>query len=374
MVINSAGHESGGVAAPATKGNKNLDGHKLLIVTRDDPPADKIERLKSQFSGLKIEHRRAEWATKTLDDWADEDWKDITILLTGNTFPANKEVAPKLQYVQLQSAGANMLLKHPLFTDSNVEFCTANGVHGPQIAEWVITTFLAFQHFIPRYLDNQREGKWVRILEGVHDAVGQRVGILGYGAIGRQVARVFKAMGSDIHAYTLHPRNTPESRRDDTYTPPGLGDPEGQFPSKWFSGETKEELHEFLASGLDLLVVALPLTPKTEHLLGAPEFEVLSKKKTYVANIARGPIIKTDDIIEALNKELIRGAALDVTDPEPLPDGHPLWKAKNVIITPHISGASTEYTNRVLAILEQNLHRLAEGKELTNRVSRKDGY
>lgn len=199
-------------------------------------------------------------------------------------------------------------------------------------------------------------------------------GILGYGAIGRQAARVFKAMGSDIHAFTLHPKNTPESRRDDTYTPPGLGDPEGQFPSKWFSGETKEELHDFLSSGLDLLVVSLPLTPKTEHLLAAPEFEVLSKKKTYISNIARGPIIKTDDLIEALDKGLIRGAALDVTDPEPLPDGHPLWKAKNVIITPHISGASTEYTNRVLAILEQNLHRLAEAKELTNRVSRKDGY
>lgn len=227
---------------------------------------------------------------------------------------------------------------------------------------------------VPKYLDNQREGKWKRSLDDVHDAVGQRVGILGYGAIGRQVARVFKAMGSDVHAYTLHARDTPESRRDDTYTPPGLGDPEGVFPSKWFSGESKEELHAFLGSDLDLLVVSLPLTDKTHHLLSTPEFEVLSKKKTYISNIARGPIIKTDDLIDALDKGLIRGAALDVTDPEPLPDGHPLWKAKNTIITPHISGASTEYTNRVLAILEQNLERLSEGKKLTNLVSRKDGY
>jgi hypothetical protein len=120
MVVNSSGSESGAVSAPATEGNKNLDGHKLLILTKD-APTEKLERLKSQFPGLKIEHRKADWGAKVLDDsWTDENWKDVTILLTGNTFPASKEVAPKLQYVQLQSAGANMLLKHPLFTDSDV--------------------------------------------------------------------------------------------------------------------------------------------------------------------------------------------------------------------------------------------------------------
>jgi phosphoglycerate dehydrogenase-like enzyme len=118
----------------------------------------------------------------------------------------------------------------------------------------------------------------------------------------------------------------------------------------------------------------VPLTDKTHHLLAAPEFEILKSRRTYVSNIARGAIVNTDDLIEALDKGLIRGAALDVTDPEPLPDGHPLWKAKNVIITPHISGSSTAYTERVLALLENNLTRLSEGKELTNQVSRKDGY
>jgi len=178
----------------------------------------------------------------------------------------------------------------------------------------------------------------------------------------------------DVHAYTLHPKTTPESRRDDAYAPPGLGDPDGTLPSKWFSGTTKAELHAFLASGLDLLVVAVPLTELTRHLLAAPEFEVLSEKKTFVSNVARGPVVHTADLIDALDKGLIRGAALDVTDPEPLPDGHPLWSAKNVIVTPHVSGNSSAYTERVLAIVEKNLTRMSEGKELTNRVSRKDGY
>lgn len=197
---------------------------------------------------------------------------------------------------------------------------------------------------------------------------------MGYGAIGRQTARVAKAMGMDVHAYTLHPRKTPESRRDEGYTPPGIGDPDGLLPSKWFSGETKEELHAFLGSGLDLLVISLPLTDKTRHLLSTAEFEVLSEKKTFVSNISRGGIIATDDLIKALDQGLVRGAALDVTDPEPLPEGHPLWTAKNIIITPHISGASTKYIERVLGILELNLNRFSEGKELINAVSRREGY
>ena len=125
----------------------------------------------------------------------------------------------------------------------------------------------------------------------------------------------------DVYAYTLHPRSTPGSRRDDSYSPPGLGDPEGVLPSRWFSGTTKEELHEFLASDLDLLVISTPLTDKTRHLsacqpsipsqpingpcyssllvylrltiddaVSAPEFEVLAKKKAFVSNIGRGPI------------------------------------------------------------------------------------
>jgi len=228
----------------------------------------------------------------------------------------------------------------------------------------------------------------------VNEAAQQtRSGILGYGSIGRQVARVAKALGMDVFAYTLHPRDTPESRRDNGFSPPGLGDPEGVFPSRWFSGTTTEELHEFLGSGIDLLVVATPLTDKTHHLrtqlpkprrrgkrltpcaiVSAPEFEVLAKKKAYISNIGRGPIIHTDHLIDALDRELVRGAALDVTDPEPLPDGHPLWRAKNIIITPHVSGGSTKYSDRVLTILEGNLERLRDGRELANRVSRREGY
>lgn len=184
-------------------------------------------------------------------------------------------------------------------------------------------------------------------------------------------------MGMNVHAYTLHPRPTPESRRDASWSPASLGDPDGTFPSKWFSGGTTEDLHAFLRSGLDLLVVATPLTNGTQHLLAKREFEVLAEAgrgRTYVSNVARGPVISTDDVIDALEEGLIRGAALDVTDPEPLPDGHKLWGAKNVIITPHVSGASKAYGNRVLAVLQHNLERLVEGKGVANLVNKERGY
>lgn len=176
----------------------------------------------------------------------------------------------------------------------------------------------------------------------------------------------------DVHAFTLRERATAEDRKDDAFTEPGLGDPEGVFPSKWYFGP--EQLDEFLASGLDLLVITLPLTPSTRGMISTAQFELLSNRKAFISNVGRGPIVDTEALIKAAEQGKIRGAALDVTDPEPLPQDHPLWKAPNVIVTPHCSGNSNHYNERVLKILAYNLNRLAEGKPLVNKVDRKLGY
>ncbi|KAI8304909.1 D-2-hydroxyacid dehydrogenase [Colletotrichum sp. SAR11_240] len=244
---------------------------------------------------------------------------------------------------------------------------------------------------VPEYLDNQRESKWIDPPsdEDTEDSVGLRVyakpryhhpefqltgprGILGYGCVGRQVAHVAKAFGMGVHAYTLHPRLTPESRKDDSFTEPGLGDPNGEYPSKWFYG--KDQLDDFLASDLDLLVITLPLTDQTKGMISREQFQLLSKKKTYVSNAGRGAVINTEDLVDALDGGLIRGAALDVTDPEPLPAEHKLWKYKNVIITPHCAGNSNHYYERVRKILVYNLERRAKGQKLVNIVSRSERY
>jgi phosphoglycerate dehydrogenase-like enzyme len=188
-----------------------------------------------------------------------------------------------------------------------------------------------------------------------------------------------------VHAYTASPRSTPEARKDNGYFVPGTGDPDGTVPSAWYSGTEKTSLHTFLASGLDALVISLPLTPATRHLFGEDEFRILGSsggsskakaagQKPFLINIARGPILDSKALITALNDEILSGAALDVTDPEPLPKDDPLWDAKNIIITPHVSGLGREYGDRVYELFVTNWKRHERGERLFNLVDRKKGY
>ena len=194
------------------------------------------------------------------------------------------------------------------------------------------------------------------------------------------VARVASAMGMTIHAYTASPRPTPESRRDTGYSIPGTGDPEGALPVSWHHGTDKASLHEFLSLGLDHVVIALPLTPQTIHLLGAEEFSVLSShcttadRKPYLTNISRGKVLDQDALIASLKSGELSGAALDVTDPEPLPADHPLWDEPNVQISPHISGFSRDYFARCLDVLKVNLGHMQRREKLINVYRHKRGY
>lgn len=220
------------------------------------------------------------------------------------------------------------------------------------------------------------------------DKVGQRLGVLGYGSIGRQVARVGKAMGMDVIAYTASPRTTPESKHDKGFIVPGTGDADGSLPSAWYSGMDKKSLHNFLSQDIDHLLISVPLTKETTHFLAAEEFEILGKtRNTFISNISRGQIINQTDLITYLQKYAdndpingkdggggLRGAALDVTDPEPLPKEDPLWNAPNCIVTPHISGLGDAYVDRAFQLLEVNLDRREKGEKLINVVNRDRGY
>lgn len=181
-----------------------------------------------------------------------------------------------------------------------------------------------------------------------------------------------------VVAFTASPRPTPESRADNGYIVPGTGDPDGSIPSEWFSGKAKSDLHNFLAQDLDVLLVSIPLTPATTHLFGKEEFEVLKNhNKPILVNISRGKIVDQTELVRALKDGDIRGAALDVADPEPLPSDSELWDAPNAVITPHISGLGVEYMERAFDVLKVNLRRWdgsKDGKGLVNVVNRKNGY
>ena len=294
----------------------------------------------------------------------------------------------RIELIHFTSAGTNHIVKSPIYTSTDITLTTSSGIHGPMISEWVIMTSLVSSHLYNTMHDWQKEHKWgkdsgfMREIMNLQDNVEKRFAVLGYGSIGRQTARVAKAMGMDVIAYTASPRETKESKKDTGFIVPGTGDPEGDIPSAWYSGLDKESLHNFLAQDIDHLLVSVPLTDETKHFLGAEEFEILGRKKrAFISNISRGQILKQDDLIASLkqgaDKESeigLRGAALDVTDPEPLPADSELWDAPSCIVTPHISGLGAKYMERSFQVLQVNLSKRAKGKKLINVVNRKRGY
>ncbi|CAI6272309.1 unnamed protein product [Periconia digitata] len=352
---------------------------ELLLFTAPHKEGDVdqiVAEIQKEFTNLDVEFVQPGSDGKT--QVPKELYQRANYLTTFTWLPPNASEVPDLKFIQFLSAGVNHIANHPIYTDSKIPLLSANGVHGPQIAEWVVMMYLVHNHKYVALYEQQKQKLWKpETGKDVTDSPGKTVGILGYGSIGRQVARVAKAMGMNVLAYTASPRPTPESRRDDGFIVPGTGDPDGSFPSAWYSGLDKESLHEFLKQKIDLLVLAVPLTKTTTHFLSAAEFEVLNQSNpagTYVVNISRGPVIDQPQLVKALNEKLIGGAALDVTDPEPLPKDDPLWDTPNVLITPHISGSTSAYSTRATQVLQENLRRLRDGKKLINEVDRDKGY
>ncbi|KAK9365729.1 hypothetical protein V1509DRAFT_632317 [Lipomyces kononenkoae] len=300
-----------------------------------------------------------------------EEWARTTILLTGRTLPPSREAAPNLKYVQLFSAGSNQLQNEPFYKASdNTIYATASGTHGPAISEWAILMMLNFFHNSHLYSKWQAEARWGSDSEfprPVIDQFGRTLGVLGYGAIGRQTARVAHALGMKVIAHSF---SSPPKRERVEVAVPNSGDPDGSIPEKWFTGV--EQLDDFFSSGIDVLLVSAPFTPETEKIINKKTLAKL--KGAYIINVARGGLIDTDNLIEAAESGLIAGAALDVTDPEPLPDGHKLWSVKNISISPHISGHCVGYENRVTNIAIHNVKQLRAGKTVTNRIDKSKGY
>ena len=172
----------------------------------------------------------------------------------------------------------------------------------------------------------------------------------------------------EVYVHTLSPHHTAESRRHRHYSVPGTSDAEGVVPTKWSNGFSKEAVHEFLSQDLDWLVICCPGTEQTRGMIGKEQFRLLGKKNTFVTNVSRGTVVDTDALVEALNSETICGAAVDVTDPEPLTEGHPLWTAKNVTVSPHMSWNSKSLLLRIADLLYLNLERMERGEPLLNRM------
>ncbi len=291
----------------------------------------------------------------------------VEVLYTWRAIPRPEE-APDLRWVQLHSAGADDIISTPLYQQTEVRFTTVSGIHAVTMAEYVLAQMLAFAHHLPHMLEDKAarswpQNRWERYLP--HELRESTLGIVGYGSIGREVARLGAAFGMQVLAVKRSIRELADS----SYILPGVGDPEGDIPDRFYPPEA---LHSFLGA-CDYVVLTVPLTPATHHLIDGPALAAM-KKTAVLINVARGPVVDEQALVEALVAGQIRGAALDVFEVEPLPEDSPLWQAPNLIISPHISGFSSRYNERAADVFATNLARYVAGDPLLNQVDRERGY
>lgn len=275
---------------------------------------------------------------------ADALW--ITPTYYGAAIPdAFKENPGKLRWIGLTSGGYDILSR--VGVPPGVHLTYAAGVHAPSVAEHAVAQLLCLVRQFPFSLDRQRERKWdTSIIPQLRSVEDMNVAIVGFGAIGQQIAVRVRPFTRRITAVT----------RSGTHNP--LADQ--TLPLS--------KLDEVLADS-DVVFLAVTMNADSLRMIDARRVALL-KKQGFLVNISRGAVIETDALIAALHSGAIGGAALDVTDPEPLPPGHPLWTAPRLLITPHISTFGSKSTGKRLADqFARNIARFAKGEPLEGAIS-----
>ena len=336
----------------------------VLITVKLKPAI--IERLEAVSTDVHLRIHPAERER----DIPNKAWQNADVLLLfGGEFLPPLTLNTKLRWIHSFSAGVDSLLKNP-YLEAHPEILVTNssGMHAAKIGEFVIGMILALGHRIPTMLSDQREQKWTddrykRLLP--RELSQSTVGIVGYGRIGREIARLCKAFGATVLATKRDVRNP----KDDRYTLPGKGDPEGDLADRLYPPEATK----FMIKECDFVVITLPLTDTTRGSFDAETIKAM-KPSAALINIGRGGVVDEAALVEALNEGRLAGAAFDVFEAEPLPPTNPLWTAKNMIISPHVSGNMVDYQEKAAAIFEENLRRFVEGRPLMNTVNRQLGY
>lgn len=194
---------------------------------------------------------------------------------------------------------------------------------------------------------------------------GATIGIVGYGSIGREVARIAKTFAMRV----LAAKRDLSHKADSGYRLPGTGDPDGSLPDGWFG---PNELSGLLAQS-DYVLLCAPLTPETHHLLGEAQIRAM-KTTAFFVNVGRGPTVDEDALARALAEKHIAGAALDVFAQEPPAADSPFYRLDNVIVSPHVSGFIPSYDDKCTDLFAENLRRYLNGEPLLNLVDRARGY
>ena len=311
-------------------------------------PRSLEESIQEEFPQLRIVVARTEQVFVS-------ELPNAEILVLMKIKPEHFALCRKLRWIHSPMAGVTSLLV-PDLVASNVIVTNGRTVHSVPVAEQTLALMFALARRLPACFRFQADHYWGQDeswLTGKtpFELHGKTLGIVGFGAIGQELAPRAKALGMRVIAVRRNPAK-PAPILDLVYPP--------------------ARLHELLAEA-DFVVLAAPDTPEMIRRIGAAELTKM-KPTAYLINIARGPLVDTDALVNALKAGVIAGAALDVTEPEPLPSDHPLWRLPNALITPHLGGASDRFWERESALLRENLRRYLAQEPLLNIVEKDRWY
>ncbi|HLK65504.1 MAG TPA: D-2-hydroxyacid dehydrogenase [Bryobacteraceae bacterium] len=260
-------------------------------------------------------------------------------------------MCPRVQWVHSRSAGLDNVL-FPELIESPVPLTNGSGVFSQSLGEFALGAILYFAKDLRRMVRNQMAGVWEAF--DITEISGQTVGIVGYGDIGRAVATRVRAMGMNVLAIRRH--GAPVYHVDPLVT----------------RVYTPDQRLDMLAR-CDYIVVSAPLTQETRGMIADAEFGAM-KPEAVIINLGRGPVIDEAAMVRALKAKRIKGAALDVFDREPLPDGHPFYSLENVLLSPHCADHTPDWMERGMQFFIEQFERYRKGEPLMNVVKKKLGY
>lgn len=301
------------------------------------PSTAVLDRLLAREPDLPIAVQAGVWEdVRELPDAAPdiEFWVPPFLLADADALERAFAAMPGLKVVQTQSAGVDVIL--PLVPDG-VQLCDARGVHGSSTSEWVLTAILSVLRDFPRFERAQLDHRWDTAY--TDELAGKDVLIIGAGDVGQQLARRLRACDAN-------PSFVARNGRDGVHA--------------------VAELPELLPEA-DVVVLIVPKTTETVGMVDA-RFLGLMRDGALLVNAARGPVVDTAALLAELQSGRLR-AAVDVTDPEPLPSDHPLWNAPNLLITPHVAGSVLGLGDRFADLLAAQLRRFEAGQQLQNGVT-----
>jgi phosphoglycerate dehydrogenase-like enzyme len=285
---------------------------------------------------------------KIMDEIADAD------AFIGSIKPEHVRAGKKLKWTQTTSAGVERVLHLSGgndLRDSDIVLTNNQIVQGPEIADHAMAMLLAHTRDLPYYIEKRTKENWERRRERLLELRGKTAVVIGVGGIGQQIA--VRAWAHGMKVIGVDPDDIPFSPFIDRVVKP-------------------EQLDDVVPLA-DVLFMAAPHTPKSHKMVGREQFELMKKGSFFIA-VSRGGTYDMGGLVKALDSQRLAAAGVDVTDPEPLPAGHPLWKFNNVIITSHIAGRSDQDRDRMLGTVKENIRRFGNGEPLLNVVDKQKGY